>query len=139
LKIPISLLILFLIFISCDLFKTKKSENLSLTKTRWELISFNYSYRFPIHVSPGQFTLLFSDTFTVDSKVDCNQCFGEFILGDRNSISIQLQACTEVACFESKDNEFHEAIRTTTRYTIHKNRLRLYFDHNFLYFLSKPD
>ncbi|MBN2030284.1 META domain-containing protein [bacterium] len=131
---------LFLILISCDPFKTQRGEDLPLIGTRWELSSIHYIFKSPIHVQKGEYTILFSDTGTVQSKVDCNACFGEFILDDKKSISIQLGICTEVYCgADSKDNDFHDAIKNTTRYTINGNTLKLFFENNFLYFLGKTD
>lgn len=131
---------LFLILLSCDPFKTQNDENLPLTGINWELLSFHYIFKNPIQAQKGEFTILFSDTGSVQSKVDCNQCFGEFTTGDNKSISTQLSICTEVYCGDdSKDHDFHDAIKNTTRYAIHGNRLKLFFENNFLYFSGKQD
>ena len=132
--------LLVLIFISCDLFKTQDSEDLPLTETRWELISFHYLFQSPILVKNSEFTIVFSDTGTVQSKVDCNWCSGEFTLSAQNAISIQLGICTEAYCGDdSKDNDFHDAITNITRYVIDENTLKLFFGYNFLYFVNKSD
>ena len=132
--------IFLLIFISCDLFKTQDGEDLRLTGTQWELHSFHYLFQSPIHTKSGEFTIVLSDTGTVQSKVDCNWCYGEFTLGDHNAISIQLGICTEVYCGDdSKDNDFHDAIKNITRYVIDGNTLKLFFGYHFLYFINKSD
>ncbi len=130
-------LLFFLILISCNPLKTQHGDGLSLTNTHWELISFHDIFQGSTDVQSGEYTIFFSDTGTVQSKVDCNQCFGEFTLGNRKSISIQLQACTEIACLDSKDNDFHDAIKNTTRYAIHGYRLRLYYGYNYLEFINQ--
>ena len=134
----IKLFIILLILISCNVFIAQNNEDLPLTETNWELFSFNYIFQGPIQAKSGEYTILFSDTGTVQSKVDCNLCFGDYTLGNRKTISIHLEGCTKVGCGkDSKDSDFHDAVKNTTKYSIEGNDLRLYFDNNFLHFINR--
>jgi heat shock protein HslJ len=137
-------LFIFSIFISCNFFPTKDDrgpkdiENLPFKGTVWELSSFNYFNQPPIKVECDEFTILFSDTGTVKSKVDCNECFGEYSLFNDNKISINFGFCTKIYCGEdSRDTNFHNAIDSTTKYSIKDAELELYFGENNLSFIGR--
>lgn len=107
----------------------KETDDNALVGITWALESINYSSQNIVTVDKP-FTILFKDDGTIDMLVDCNNCFGTYVLGANKSIeSMDHGGCTEADCGpESKDDEFHAALDTVTRYDVDGNRMQLFFN-----------
>ena len=113
----------------------KKSDineppDMSIVGVKWILESIQYS---PVTVIPiiESFYIRLREDFSVGMEVDCNHCGGRYSLGDNNSILFDYTTigCTEMYCGDdSMDEEFHDALKSATRYKVESNRLRIYFN-----------
>lgn len=131
-------LVIVITFISCfsNPFGFDKKD-LPLTGVTWELKSLHYSNG-SISVEQDAFNILFSDSGTVTSKMDCNDCYGGYSTRRNNVITIDPGACTEVYCGpNSKDQEIYSTIKQVTKYLIDGKKLRLYFGRYYLLFRSQ--
>ncbi len=108
--------------------KSDISPDSLLQGVKWILESIQYSAQNVVPIEET-FYILFNEDLTFQMQVDCNSCTGTYVLGANNSLTFADQmACTDAYCGDdSKDNEFHAAIDTVSRYDVDGNRLRLYF------------
>jgi heat shock protein HslJ len=96
---------------------------------KWILESIQYSNQNILSIE-RMFYVLFNEDLTFQMQVDCNTCNGTYALGANHSILFSRQmACTDAFCGDdSKDNEFHAALDTVSKYDLNGDRLRLYFN-----------
>ena len=131
------LISIVLFMVSGILFHTgcKKSDvneppDMSIIGVKWVLESIQYS---AVNVIPIQeiFSILLKEDYSLEMEVDCNNCGGEYTLGNNNFILFDYSTifCTEAYCGDdSLDTEFHEALNSATKYEVDGNRLRIYFN-----------
>jgi heat shock protein HslJ len=109
--------------------KNDLNPDYSLQGIKWILESIQYSNQNIVPIE-RMFYVLFNEDLTFRMQVDCNNCNGTYALGANDSISFSRQmACTDAYCGDdSKDDEFHAALNTVSKYNVNGNRLRLYFN-----------
>lgn len=111
-----------------------------LTGVNWILQSFRYGDQNIVTVE-RTFSLLFKEAGEVDMQVDCNTCYGTYVIGADNVLYFTSHGgCTEIYCGqESRDQEFHQALDTASRYDKQGNTLLIYFNNqdSVLTFISR--
>lgn len=111
-----------------------------LTGVTWILQSFRYDDQNIVTVE-RTFSLLFKDGGEVDMQVDCNTCYGTYVTGAGNVLYFTSHGgCTEIYCGDdSRDQEFHQALDTASRYEKQGNTLLIYFNNqnSILTFISR--
>ena len=113
----------------------KKSDineppDMSIVGVKWMLESIQYSAANVIPIVEIFFIRLREDS-RVEMEVDCNYCAGTYELGNNNFILFDYStiACTEAYCGDdSRDDDFHDALNSATKYEVDGNRLRVYFN-----------
>jgi heat shock protein HslJ len=110
----------------------KKSNQITdypLQGTKWILESIQYSNQNIIPID-RMFYVLFNEDLTFQMQVDCNTCSGTYSTGAGHSIRFSHQmVCTDAFCGDdSKDDEFHAALDSVSKYDVNGDRLRLYFN-----------
>jgi heat shock protein HslJ len=112
-----------------DCKKSNQITDYPLQGTKWILDSIQYSNQNILSIE-RMFYIIFNEDLTFRMQVDCNTCNGTYALGANNSILFSRQmACTDAFCGDdSKDNEFHAALETVSKYDVDGDRLRLYFN-----------
>ena len=135
----VSFFVIFFIFISCNSNPTgNNNQAFLLTDKTWELVSLNYFGVSKLVVEKSEFTIFFSDSGTMKSKMDRNNCSGEYSVKVNNVISINTGACTKVLCGpNSKDFEVNRALNNATTYFIDDKKLRIFYGIYYLFFKSK--
>ncbi len=117
-------------YTGCKKSDINEPPDMSIVGVRWNLESIRYSAANVIPIDEIFFIRLREDS-RVEMEVDCNYCAGWYALGNDNSIlfDYSTMACTEAYCGEdSRDEEFHDALNTATKYEVEGNRLRVYFN-----------
>jgi len=125
----------------------KKSDineppDMSIVGVKWMLESIQYSAANVIPIAEIFFIQLKED-LSLEMEVDCNYCAGTYELGNNNFILFDYStiACTEAYCGDdSRDDDFHDALNSATKYEVDGNRLRVYFNNessqlNFIAFV----
>jgi heat shock protein HslJ len=113
----------------------KKSDineppDMSIVGVKWMLESIQYSAANVIPIAEIFFIQLKED-LSLEMEVDCNYCAGTYELGNNNFILFDYStiACTEAYCGDdSRDDDFHDALNSATKYEVDGNRLRVYFN-----------
>jgi heat shock protein HslJ len=114
----------------CKKSDVNEPPDMSIIGVKWVLESIQYS---AVNVIPIQeiFSILLKEDYSLEMEVDCNNCGGEYTLGNNNFILFDYSTifCTEAYCGDdSLDTEFHEALNSATKYEVDGNRLRIYFN-----------
>jgi heat shock protein HslJ len=108
----------------------KKSAEYSiddLIDFTWVLQEFHYSDQLII-AAEQTFTIVFRSDDTVEMKVDCNNCFGNYSAVRGTLSFLDSFACTEAHCGnESQDQRFMVVMNNVSRYEITGNTLKIYF------------
>ncbi len=104
-----------LAFVSCDTV-TPPSE-LSEVQGTWQLQAFELNDGSMVTITaPQNFTIQFDLDGSLGVKADCNLCGGVYETNG-NSISIEVQFCTQAYCGdESLDNQYLQALANTSRF-----------------------
>jgi heat shock protein HslJ len=126
----------------CKKSNLNEPPDMSIVGVKWILESIQYS---AVNVIPIQeiFFIQLREDSRIEMEVDCNYCAGTYALGNNNFILFDYTtiACTEADCGEdSRDDEFHDALNTASRYEVDGNRLRVYFNNESsqLNFIADP-
>ena len=117
-------------YTACKKSNIDKPPDMSIVGVKWILESIQYSV---VNIIPIDeiFFIRLRDDYRLEMEVDCNYCAGTYELGNNNFILFDYTtiACTEADCGEdSRDDEFHDALNSATRYEVDGNRLRVFFN-----------
>jgi len=83
------------------------------------------------------YSIQFSEEYNIEGQFDCNSYGGAYTLTEGNSMQVEIQFITEMACSESVksiDDRLLGDYRAVHSYEIVGNRLQLHFDDSVLKF-----
>jgi heat shock protein HslJ len=122
-----------LVFGACD--TATIPSDLSDVQGTWELEAFELNNDDTVSVpNPQNFKIVFDPDGSIGVTADCNLCGGIYE-ANGNSISIEVQVCTQAYCGDqSLDRDYLEALGITSRYSRRGQELLLDYDNGTMRF-----